>query len=44
MDELAQVKTSKKEFLEQIEGIIPWNEWIEIITKESEAISPTNLN
>ncbi len=31
MDELAQVKTSKKEFLEQIEGIIPWNEWIEII-------------
>lgn len=31
MDELAQIKTSKKEFLEKIEGIIPWNEWIEII-------------
>lgn len=31
MDELAQVKTRKKEFLEQIEIIIPWNEWIEII-------------
>lgn len=31
MDELAQVKTSKKEFLEQIEGIIPWDEWIGII-------------
>ncbi len=31
MDELAQIKTSKKEFLEKIEGIILWNEWIEII-------------
>lgn len=31
MDELSQIKTSKKEFLEQIERIIPWNEWIEII-------------
>ena len=31
MDELAQIKTSKKEFLEKIEGIMPWNEWIEII-------------
>lgn len=31
MDELAQIKTSKKEFLEQIERIIPWNKWIEII-------------
>lgn len=31
MDELEQIKTSKKEFLEKIEGIIPWNEWIEII-------------
>lgn len=30
-DELAQARTSKKEFLEQIEQIIPFNEWIEII-------------
>ena len=27
-DELAQVKTSKKEFLEKIERIIPFDEWI----------------
>ena len=31
MNELAQIKTSKKEFLEQIERIIPWKKWIEII-------------
>ena len=30
-DELAQAKTSKKEFLEKIERIIPFDEWIEII-------------
>ena len=30
-DELAQAKTSKKEFLEKIERIIPFAEWIEII-------------
>ena len=27
MDELAQVRTKKKEFLEQIERIVPWGEW-----------------
>ena len=30
-DELAQVATRKKEFLEQIERIVPWSEWIGII-------------
>lgn len=30
-DELAQAKTKKKEFLEQMDSIIPWNEWIKII-------------
>jgi len=30
-DELTQVRTKKKEFLEQIERIIPWSEWVEII-------------
>jgi IS5 family transposase len=30
-DELAQVKTKKKAFLEQIDRIIPWGEWLEII-------------
>ena len=30
-DELAQARTRKKEFLEQMEGIIPWSEWIGII-------------
>ena len=30
-DELAQAKTKKKEFLNQIERIIPWSEWLEII-------------
>lgn len=30
-DELAQARTRKKEFLEQIERIIPWGEWIGII-------------
>ena len=30
-DELAQAKTRKKEFLEQMNRIIPWSEWIGII-------------
>ena len=30
-DELAQVRTKKKEFLGQIERIVPWGEWISII-------------
>lgn len=30
-DELAEAKTKKKEFLEQMERLIPWAEWIGII-------------
>ena len=30
-DELAQVRTKKKEFLEQMDHIIPWGEWIALI-------------
>lgn len=30
-DELAAAKTSKKEFLDKIEKLIPWSKWIEII-------------
>lgn len=30
-DELAQVKTKKKEFLTQIERIVPWGEWLSLI-------------
>ena len=30
-DELSQVRTKKKEFLEQIERIVPWNEWVAMI-------------
>ena len=30
-DELTQVRTKKKEFLEQIERIVPWGEWINLI-------------
>ena len=30
-DELAQVRTKKKEFLAQIDRIIPWGEWITLI-------------
>ncbi len=30
-DELAQARTRKKEFLEQMDAIIPWAEWIGII-------------
>ena len=30
-DELAQVRTKKKEFLEQMDRIIPWGEWVALI-------------
>jgi len=30
-DELAQVRTKKKEFLSQIERIVPWGEWVALI-------------
>ena len=30
-DELAQVRTKKKDFLAQIDRIIPWGEWIALI-------------
>ena len=30
-DELAQVRTKKKEFLTQIERIVPWKEWLALI-------------
>ena len=30
-DELAQVRTKKKEFLSQIERIVPWKEWLAMI-------------
>ena len=30
-DELLQVQTKKKEFLEHIERIVPWGEWITLI-------------
>ena len=30
-DELAQVRTKKKAFLEQIERLIPWGEWLSLI-------------
>lgn len=30
-DELAQVRTKKKEFLTQMERIIPWGEWVNIV-------------
>ena len=30
-DELAAAKTSKKEFLDKIERLIPWSKWIGII-------------
>ena len=28
IDELQQVRTRKKEFLEEIDRIVPWGEWI----------------
>ena len=30
-DELAQMRTNKKEFLERMERLIPWGEWKAII-------------
>ena len=30
-DALAEVKTHKKEFLEQMDQLIPWSEWVEVI-------------
>ena len=30
-DELAQVRTKKKELLAQIERIVPWKEWLTLI-------------
>ena len=30
-DELAQRKTKKKEFLNRIDRIVPWGEWLKII-------------
>ena len=43
-DELAQVRTKKKAFLDQIERIVPWKEWLAMIqpaiTKESAATNP----
>ena len=30
-DELAQVRTKKKEFLVQIERIVPWKDWLAMI-------------
>ena len=30
-DELAQVRTKKKEFLAKIDRIIPWGEWLTLI-------------
>ena len=29
--ELSQVRTKKKEFLEQIERIVPWGEWLSLL-------------
>ena len=47
-DELAQVRTKKKEFLAQIERIIPWAEWLCLIkpcyTRENAAIGHTLWN
>ena len=31
MDELSQARTKKKEFLEQIDRLIPWGKWVEEI-------------
>ena len=31
MDELSQARTKKKEFLEQVEKLIPWGKWVEEI-------------
>ena len=31
MDELSQARTKKREFLEQMDRLIPWGEWVEEI-------------
>ena len=47
-DELSQVRTKKREFLAEIDRIVPWEKWISIIkpyySKESAATSPTIWN
>ena len=30
-DELAEVRTHKKEFLEQMDRLVPWGEWVKKI-------------
>ena len=30
-DELSQVRTRKKEFLAQIERLVPWSEWLALV-------------
>ena len=30
-DELSEVKTHKKEFLEQMDRLVPWGEWVKKI-------------
>lgn len=47
-DKLAEVKTHKKDFLGQMNQLIPWSEWVAMIKpcyyKESVAISTTTSN
>ena len=47
-DELSQVRTKKREFLGEIERIVPWEKWISIIQpyyyKGERATSPTIWN
>ena len=38
-DELAQRKTKKKEFLNRIDRIVPWGEWLKIIERACEKVS-----
>ena len=35
IDELSQVRTKKREFLDEIERIVPWEKWISIINLNS---------
>lgn len=37
-DELAQMRTKKKEFLAQIDRIIPWGEWIALIANQKKML------
>ncbi len=47
-DELGAARTNKKEFLEKLEAIIPWETFLELIqpsfTKENLAINHTHWN